>query len=94
MKMTATFVQMANRPGLFVLNRGTVSGNTRSSQSLDFLTDLGAKYGISVCPIEIMNRMAHVKAYEVGKTAREFEPRSKAAKEMEALEEWITEHHG
>ena len=42
----------------------------------------------------IMNRMAHVKAYEVGKTAREFEPRSKAAHEMEALENWITKHHG
>ena len=94
MKMTATFVQLANRPGLFVLNRGTMSGNTRSSKARDFLAALGAKYGINVCPIAIMNRMAHVKAYEIGKTAREFEPRSKAAQEMEALEKWITEHHG
>ena len=62
MKMTAAFVQMANRPGLFVLNRGTVSGNTRSNESHDFLAALGAEYGINVCPIAIMNRMSHVKA--------------------------------
>ena len=94
MKMTATFVQMADRPAIFVLNRGTTSGNNRIAECREFLTTLGAKYGIGVCPIEIMNRMAHVKAYEVGKTAREFEPRSKAAQEMEALENWITKHHG
>lgn len=93
MQMTAQLVQIVNRPAIFVLNRGP-SANTRNVDSRNFLTILGGKYGIEVCPVEVMQRMAHVKAYEAGKTAREFEPRSKAAQEMEALEDWITKNYG
>lgn len=41
-----------------------------------------------------VRRIAHVRAYENGQTAREGYPDSKAAPELEALEKWIIDHHG
>ncbi|MCY3972439.1 MAG: AAA family ATPase [Acidobacteria bacterium] len=45
--------------------------------------------GAEVCPVIIGQRVAHAKAFILGKTAQELEPASKAAAEIGELHDWI-----
>ena len=41
--------------------------------------------------MKLGQRVAHVRAFAVGPTAAEFEPAGKAAQEVTALYDWMTE---
>ena len=47
--------------------------------------------GAEVAPVTIGQRVAHVRAFAAGLTAAEFEPDGKAAQEVAALYDWMTE---
>ena len=48
-----------------------------------------ARYGINTVPAVIHQRIDHMHAYTAGLSATELAPRSKAARELEALFAWI-----
>ena len=50
-----------------------------------------ARYGINTVPAVIHQRIDHVHAYTAGLSAAELAPRSKAARELDALFAWITQ---
>ena len=50
-----------------------------------------ADQGAEVAPVTIGQRVAHVRAFAAGLTAAEFEPDGKAAQEVAALYDWMTE---
>ena len=50
-----------------------------------------ARYGINTVPAVIHQRIDHVHAYTAGLAATELAPRSKAARELDALFAWITQ---
>ena len=50
-----------------------------------------ARYGINTVPVVIHQRIDHVHAYTAGLAATELAPRSKAARELDALFAWITQ---
>ena len=53
--------------------------------------DAARSFGAEVCPVTLGARIAHAKAYMLGRTAQETEPRSPAAAEIGALYSWIME---
>ena len=50
-----------------------------------------ARYGINTVPVVIHQRIDYVHAYTAGLAATELAPRSKAARELDALFAWITQ---
>ena len=48
-------------------------------------------FGAALCPVTIGARVAHARAFTVGCTAQEVEPKSRAAQEVTALYRWIME---
>ena len=48
-------------------------------------------FGATLCPVTIGARVAHARAFTVGCTAQEVEPKSRAAQEVTALYRWIME---
>ena len=93
MPRTAKIAELAGGPAVFVINQGESRGD-HNERTREALAILGNKHGIVTCPVTVMRRIAHVRSYENGQTAREAYPGSKAAAELEALEKWITDHHG
>ena len=53
-----------------------------------------ADHGAEVAPVTIGQRIAHVRAFAAGLTAAEFEPAGKAAQEIAALYDWLTDPGG
>ena len=92
MPRTARIAELAGRPAIFVINQGESRGD-HNERAREALAILGKQHRIPTCPVTVMRRIAHVRAYENGQTAREAYPGSKAAAELEALEKWITDHH-
>ncbi len=90
---TAKIAELAGGLAVFVINQGESRGND-NERTRKALAILGKKHGIVICPVVVMRRIAHARSYENGRTAREAYPGSKAAAELEALEKWITDHHG
>ena len=82
---TAQLVQVAGNPPLAVVLNGVPWRGPKAAQAREALTDAG----LSVCPVAIGYRVAHEHAATVGETAREFEPRGKAATEVQAVYEWM-----
>ena len=75
--------RLAERPRAVVLNAAPV----RSPLVTQGLAALGA-YEAEIGPV-VHQRVDHVKAFAVGLAAPEFEPGGKAARELEALFEWV-----
>ena len=53
-----------------------------------------ADQGAEVAPVTIGQRVAHVRAFAAGLTAAEFAPAGKAAQEIAALYDWLTDPGG
>jgi chromosome partitioning protein len=51
-------------------------------------------YGLEVCPVRIHQRMAFVHSLTAGQTAIEFEPKGKAAKEINDFYKWTCSNVG
>ena len=48
-------------------------------------------FAVNAAPVTLGARVAHVRAFTVGRTAQETEPRSRASAEVEALYRWTVE---
>ena len=69
-----------------ILNAAPVR-NPLTEQARDAI----ARYAVNTVPVVIHQRIDHVHAYTAGLSAAELAPRSKAARELEALFAWITQ---
>ncbi|MBL0352134.1 MAG: ParA family protein [Candidatus Dechloromonas phosphoritropha] len=67
-------------PALFVVNKAAVQGK----EGQDAAAYIKAQ-GFNVCPVTLHLRAAHRHAGNVGQTAQEYEPKSKAADESQQL---------
>lgn len=76
----------AGVPAAVVLNACPPRGPW-AAQAGDAVRALGAV----LCPAALVARVAHAKAFTLGRTAQETEPDSLAASEVVALYRWITE---
>ena len=76
----------AGAPAAVVVNAAPPAG-ALVEQARAALADRGAE----VAPVTICQRVAHVRAFAGGMTAAEFEPDGKAAQEIAALYDWMTE---
>lgn len=65
-----------NPPAFYVVNKAPTQG-TEAESAIDYIK----QQGFSVCPMILHSRAAHRHAANLGKTAAEFEPDSKAALE-------------
>ena len=77
---------MPARPAAVVVNAAPPAG-ALVEQARAALADQGAE----VAPVTICQRVAHVRAFAAGMTAAEIEPAGKAAREVAALYDWMTE---
>lgn len=66
---------------LVVLNKAPLQGGRHT----DAAQIIKSQYGFDVAPAVLFNRIAHADAQNIGQTAREHDPDSKAAQEMGAL---------
>jgi chromosome partitioning protein len=65
-----------NPPAIYVVNKAPTQGSEADS-AVEYIK----QQGFSVCPVILHSRAAHRHAGNVGKTAAEYEPDSKAAQE-------------
>ena len=80
---------LAAVPAAIVLNAVPPRGSL-ATEAVDAVRGIGAR----VAPVVIGARIAHVHAFTLGRTSQEFEPRGKAAAEVEQLYRWaLTELH-
>ena len=86
---TVALAKASGKPAAFVLNavipRVAEVGQARKALE---------RYGIPTAPVEIGNRQAYSRALASGSSVVEFEPRSIAAQEINALWEWINKQLG
>ena len=78
--------RQAGVPAHAILNAAPVR-NPLTEQAREAI----ARYGVNTVPTVIHQRIDHVHAYTAGLCATELAPRSKAARELEALFAWITQ---
>ncbi|MEO1330999.1 MAG: ParA family protein [Pseudomonadota bacterium] len=86
---TKSVVDFSGKPAIAVLNRVPHYGN-EADQAADALRNIG----FSVCPHRIGNRAATRRHYTRSETISEFEPDGVAAKEFEAVFDFLCAHAG
>lgn len=74
-------------PGWFVGN-ALPHGRTRRGE---FAHELASYEYMKVCPVQVVNRVAHIDAARRGLSACEWEPDGQAAEEIEELWRWVAE---
>lgn len=79
-KMSDVLLLAGSPAALVVLNKAPIQGR-ESASAIEFISSQGFK----VCPVILYQRAAHRHAANVGLTAAEFAPHSKAADETLAL---------
>jgi chromosome partitioning protein len=82
-------VQGVGRTAVIVLNQSP-SGSTVAEEAATALQ----QYGLTICPVHIYNRIAFSRSMIDGRTAREVEPKGKAAKEISDSWKWIKKQLG
>lgn len=82
---TAELVASRRKPGAVVLN--AVDARTNELTEARAVVE---RLGIPLAPMHISNLIAHSRAITAGQGATEFEPNGKAAREIEAVFEWIS----
>ena len=87
MRKTADILNYLKKPTFAVLNEVTPVG-TVADEAARAIT---AQFGMPVSPVRIGLRVAFSRCLLAGQTAQEYEPSGKAAKEVNALVEWIGE---
>lgn len=83
---TLHFLHTTGTPAFVVLNAVAPLGQD-ANQAAAALTD----FGVDVCPVRLGNRVAFARSLITGRAAQEFEPKGKAAAEIEQLHEFIIE---
>ena len=74
---------LANAPLAVVFN-GVPARGSLAAEAAEAVQGTGA----CVSPVTLGTRIAHVHAFTLGRTAQEYEPRSKAAQEAQELYRW------
>ena len=80
-------VQGLGKSAVIVLNQAP-SGSTLAEEAAIALQ----QYDLTICPVYIVNRIAFSRSMITGQTAREVDPRGKAAKEISDSWKWIKKH--
>lgn len=80
---TIDLAKLANTPARVVLNAVPARGNLAH----DAAEAIGT-YGVAIAPHHLGQRAAFQHALTLGLTAQEYEPRGKAAEEVQALHTW------
>lgn len=84
---TVDLVRLADVPALAVLNAVPARGR-RAAEATDALSS----YDLPTAPCHLGHRVAYVDAVTAGLTAQETDPKSKAAKEILSLYNYINQH--
>jgi chromosome partitioning protein len=87
--LTVDILQLARKPAVVILN-AVPSRGTLADDAVEAL----ASYRMDIAPIRIAQRSAFVHALTLGLTAQEFEPRGKAAEEVNQLWRWLAPRLG
>ena len=86
---TIDIARIAHKPVFVVFNsvssRGTLTQDAENAV---------AAYQVEVAPVRLGQRAAFVNALTSGKSAQEYEPKSKAAEEIQKLYHWICQQTG
>ena len=72
---------------VFVVLNGCPPRGSWTAEAVDAVRSFGA----APCPVTIGTRVAHARAFTVGCTAQEIEPKSRAAQEVTDLYGWMME---
>ena len=75
----------AGTPAAFILN----GCNHRSPEMKEAIKVL-ERHGFPICPVAPGQRTPFVRAISTGRAVSEFEPRGRAAEEIEALWKWVS----
>jgi len=82
---TLDIAKIANTKAAVVLNtvppRGTLA--TEAAEAAE-------GYGATICPVNIGNRSAFIHSLTAGEVAQEYEPKGKAADEINKLYKWVS----
>ena len=84
-RRTAQFVKSAGIPAFVVFNAAPHSATTLLEDARVIV--IGA--GLTPAPVVLRERSAYRASWPLGKTVVETEPKSKAAKEMSELKDWV-----
>ncbi len=84
---TLDLVRAVNSNVHVVMNAVAAQGNEAGEAA-----EAIAGVNISVCPVQLVNRVAFSRALISGQTAQEYEPEGKAATEANALHLFVCEH--
>ena len=84
---TLDLVRAVNGNVYVVMNAVAAQGN-EAAEAADAIAGLN----VSVCPVQLVNRVAFSRALITGQTAQEYEPDGKAATEAEALHTFMCAH--
>lgn len=77
----------AGKPAYVVINAAPVQG----VETAEAIAAIRAA-GVNVCPVVLHHRKPYASRIHEGRTAREIEPKGKAAQEIDALLGWLCEH--
>ena len=80
---TIDLVNLAKKTATVVLN-AVPSRGSLADEAIEAMGD----YGVSVAPYRIGQRAAFIHSLTAGLTASEYEPKGKAAKEIQQLYKW------
>lgn len=86
---TLQLVRVTKTPVLIVLNAVAATGG-EAAEAAEAIAGLDAE----VCPVQLGNRVAFSRSLITGRTAQEFEPEGKAAREVERLHAFMCAHVG
>jgi len=87
MRKTVDLLRLVNVPSFAVLNSVPPHGAIADEAAESIVTDLG----LPVCPARLGDRVAYNRCLITGQAAQEFEPKGKAAQEIEQLYMWTCE---
>jgi chromosome partitioning protein len=87
MRKTADILNYLKKPTFAVLNEVSPVG-TVADEAAKAIT---AQFGIPVAPVRLGQRVAFSRCLLTGQTAQEYEPSGKAAQEITALLNWLSE---
>lgn len=86
---TIDLARIAQKPVFVVLNSVSARGNLTQDAEEAVLS-----YQVKVAPVRLGQRAAFVNALTSGKAAQEYEPKSKAAEEIQQLYKWTCQQIG
>ena len=87
MRKTVDLLRLVKVPSFAVLNSVPPHGAIADEAAESIVTDLG----LPVCPARLGDRVAYNRCLITGQAAQEFEPKGKAAQEIEQLYMWTCE---